>query len=161
MKKQLKRLTVITHPNPKLRLISKPINLTKIDKKTIELTQRMIITMELDKGVGLAASQIGKSIRLIVISYRDSALTLINPKITKVSKKTEISEEGCLSLPKIFGNVKRSLSVECQYSDLLGNQYIMKATGLLARVIQHEIDHLDGILFIDKATQIIDNNQES
>lgn len=155
MKKQLKKLKIITHPNPILRETSKPVNLDKVDKKTTELIERMIFTMELDAGIGIAAPQVGKKIRLIIISFKSGPMAMFNPEIKKISPKTELGEEGCLSLPKVFGNVRRSVSLECEYYDIKKTKYVLKASGLLARVIQHEIDHLNGVLFIDKAIDII------
>jgi len=105
-------------------------------------------------GVGLAAPQIGKNIRLCVINAKEGPICLINPKITKKSWTKEWGEEGCLSIPNVFGQVKRHKKITCQYFNLSGKVLKLSAEGLLARVIQHEVDHLDGVLFIDKARNV-------
>lgn len=114
----------------------------------------MAKTMIKSDGVGLAAPQIGKNIRLIVINTKSGKIAMINPKIKSKSLLKEWKEEGCLSVPDTFGLVKRNKKVACAYYDLAGNKQKITGEGLLARVIQHEIDHLDGILFIDKAKEI-------
>ncbi|MCX6800367.1 MAG: peptide deformylase [Candidatus Falkowbacteria bacterium] len=161
MKKKLKKLDLVINPNPILRNISVNVNMENLDKAFAKLIESMIFTMIEDNGIGLAAPQIGKNIRLIVINHKSNPFALINPVITKKSKRLEIGEEGCLSVPNIYGNVQRYYSIECEYCDLSKNKQIMKANGLLARVIQHEIDHLDGILFIDKAVNIIKKNESN
>jgi len=105
-------------------------------------------------GVGLAAPQIGRNIRLIVVRYLDGDLVLINPKICKKSWLKEWDEEGCLSVPGIVGDVKRCKKITIKFLDENGKLRQLTGQGLLARVIQHEVDHLDGILFIDKARNI-------
>lgn len=120
--------------------------------------QKLIIDMRetLDSmkavAIGLAAPQVGVNARIFVISpevYKNHTV-FINPKISKSFKKS-LLEEGCLSLPKIYGSVKRSVSVKIESFDENGKKFKLRATDLLAHVIQHETDHLDGILFIDKA----------
>jgi len=106
--------------------------------------------MEKNSGVGLAAPQIGKSIRLCVVNVEDEAYVLINPRITYTSALKEICEEGCLSFPGKFIPVKRAKKVRVKAQNELGEEVTIKAKGLLARVLQHEIDHLDGLLFIEK-----------
>jgi peptide deformylase len=107
-----------------------------------------------DDGVGLAAPQVGQSIRLITVTTQDGAQAMFNPEITKRSLLKEWGEEGCLSVPNTFGDVKRYKKITCTFIDVQGQKRILPAKGLMARVIQHEIDHLDGILFIDKAKNI-------
>lgn len=142
-----KTLQIITHPNPILRQKS-----AKIEKVT-ENIKRLALAMErtmLEKdGVGLAAPQVGENIRLIVVNTKDGPIHLINPKITKKSWRKELGEEGCLSVPDFYGQVKRHKKIQAVYYDKKHVKIKIKAEGLLARVIQHEIDHLDGILFID------------
>ncbi|MFH1536369.1 MAG: peptide deformylase [Patescibacteria group bacterium] len=139
--------------NKILRKKSKPIksgDISNIEK----LISDMIDTMYEDDGIGLAAPQIGKNIQLCIIGNKvtpdEKDLILINPKITFFGKKTEVLEEGCLSLPDIFGDVERSVKIRVKAKDQNGKEVIIKAKGLFARVIQHEIDHLNGILFMDK-----------
>jgi peptide deformylase len=105
-------------------------------------------------GVGLAAPQIGKSIQLIVIYFKESTLVIINPKIIKKSFSKVWGEEGCLSVPDKFGEVKRHKKITIIYTNENGQKQQLAAKDMLARVIQHEIDHLNGILFIDKARKI-------
>jgi peptide deformylase len=103
-----------------------------------------------EDGIGIAAPQVGESIRLVIINQKDKPLIMINPRIITKSIRTEIAEEGCLSVPGVFGMVKRAKKIKATALDASGKQYVLKAEGLLARVIQHEVDHLNGILFIDK-----------
>ncbi len=144
-------LKIIINPNPILRQKSSPVN-TKIisSLEYQQLYQDMTTTMLKKDGVGLAAPQIGKNIRLIVINYDKIIYTLINPVITKKSWAKSITEEGCLSVPNVFGNVSRHKKINIIYLDKHGNKQKLLAENMLARIIQHEIDHLDGILFIDK-----------
>mgnify|MGYP001570000385 FL=1 len=111
-------------------------------------------------GVGLSAPQIGKNIRLIVLNTKDGQLNLLNPELIKKSWGKNWDSEGCLSLPGIYGKVKRHKKVTCQYFNEIGEKLTLNTKGLFARVIQHEIDHLDGILFIDKAIEI-ENQQKN
>jgi peptide deformylase len=111
-------------------------------------------TMLEKDGVGLAAPQIGKNIRLIVINTQDGPIAVFNPRFLSKSFFKEWGEEGCLSVPDVFGEVKRHKKIVCEYTDETGIKATVSAQGLLARVLQHEIDHLDGILFIDKAKDI-------
>ena len=144
-----KLLPIITNPNPILR--KKSVEIKQIQTKQFQqLCLDMAKTMKEKDGVGLAAPQIGQNIRLIVINAKDGAICMINPKITKKSLIKEWGEEGCLSIPNVFGQVKRHKKITCKYLDKNGKENKIQAQGLMARVIQHEIDHLDGVLFIDK-----------
>lgn len=150
-----KILKIVTNPNPILRKISEEIGLEEAgSKKMNELCLNMAETMVKKDGIGLAAPQIGKNIRAIVINTKEGPVFMINPKIKNKSLKKEWGEEGCLSVPGVFGQVKRHKSLICVFYNIKGEKNQMKAKGLLARVIQHEIDHLDGILFIDKAKDL-------
>lgn len=150
-----KILKIITNPNAKLRKKSAKISGKEIlSLKFKELCFDMEKTMFKKDGVGLAAPQISKNIRLCVVNTGDGPIHLINPVIKKKSFRKEWGEEGCLSVPDVFGQVKRHKKVLCQYLDRNCEEVELEAEGLLARVIQHEIDHLDGILFIDKAKDI-------
>jgi len=146
-------LPIITHPNEILRTKAKEVANIKSDEIQ-QLILDMIETMLKKDGIGLAASQINKSLRIIIVNTEKGAIALINPKITKKSWKREDGEEGCLSIPGIFGIVKRYKSITVNFIDQNGDSRELKASDLLARIIQHEIDHLDGILFIDKAKKI-------
>jgi len=148
---QAKLLDIVTHPNPSLREISKELDLGLL--KTDEykkLFKDMELTMIKKDGVGLAAPQIGKNIRAIVVNTKNGLLHLVNPVLSKLSWAKQIEEEGCLSVPGVYGNVKRHKGLFCEYIDSEGNKQTIKASGFLARVLQHEVDHLDGVLFIDK-----------
>lgn len=141
--------------NPILRKESQPIELArrgrKIDGEILNLIQDMTKTMLKLDGVGLAGCQVGKNIQVFVINPNLSKkCVFINPKIIKMSKKTEILEEGCLSLPGIFIDKARAKSLKIKAVDESGKQFKLKAKDILARAIQHEIDHLNGKLIIDK-----------
>lgn len=114
-------------------------------------------TMLKKEGVGLAAPQTGKNLRIIVINSKDGVIGAINPKIVKKSWARVLGREGCLSLPGIFGQVKRHKNITVNYYDIDGKKIKLTAQGMMARVLQHEIDHLDGILFTDKAVNIEKN----
>ncbi len=138
---------VVKIPNPVLRKVADEI---KISKKTDFTINEMMRIMRKAHGIGLAAPQVGLSQRLIVIAppeYKPTAL--INPKIIKAEGE-QIGQEGCLSIPGLYGDVKRFEYVEVEAIDRKGRELIFELDGLAARVVQHEIDHLDGILFIDK-----------
>jgi peptide deformylase len=150
-----KILDIIINPNPILRKKSEEIKIEDLNNKDLqELMENMAPTMLEKDGVGLAAPQVGKNIRLIVINTKDGVQHFINPKIIKKSILKEWGEEGCLSVPHVFGMVKRSKKVYCEYFNIKGEKKSIEAYGLMARILQHEIDHLDGILFIDKAKDI-------
>lgn len=146
-------LKIITHPNPILRQKAKPIK-DIADSELQNLIPEMVELMLKADGLGLAAPQIAKSIRLIIIRYKDDNLAMINPKITAKSILKEVDEEGCLSVPNIYGQVKRCKKITVKFQDPSGKLKKMTGEGLFARVIQHEIDHLDGVLFIDKAKNL-------
>ena len=136
---------------PVLKEVCAPID--KIDAKLRTLLDNMAETMYEANGVGLAAPQVGLPIRVVVIDVGDGLLELINPMITFREGK-ETDSEGCLSLPNIFGEVERSSKVKVEFLDRRGKKKHMTGTGLLARCIQHELDHLEGTLFIDVAQSI-------
>lgn len=148
-------LKIITQPNPILRRKSKEIDLKKISSREIKsLISSMIKTMAATDGAGLAAPQIGRNITLAAVNSKDGAFCLINPRITKKSFARELGQEGCLSIPGVYGQVKRRKKITLTYYDQGGKKIKLEAQGLMARVIQHEVDHLDGVLFIDKAIKI-------
>lgn len=143
------------YPAEILRQQSTDISLEEIAKPEFaQLISDMEETMEANDGIGLAAPQIGQSINLAIIKTEDGMLPLINPKITRRSLTTESMEEGCLSIPKVYGDVRRPKVIRVSSLDLQGNKTKFTAKGMLARVIQHEVDHLNGVLFIDKAKSI-------
>lgn len=129
----------------------------KVDKKIRKLIVDMIQTMKKNQGIGLAAPQVGALKRVIVVQTDLEGrriLALVNPKILKKSSKTIINEEGCLSFPDIFLKVKRAKEVEVEGLDINGKKIKLGAKELLAGVFQHEIDHLDGILFFNRLNLI-------
>ena len=145
-------MKIITFPNKVLK--EKTDEVKEINKEVKELVETMKKIMKENKGVGLAANQIGKNLAIFVAEDKNKILTFINPKIVKFIGKEEIVEEGCLSLPKIWGYLKRYPEVIIEYQNLFGKKKKMRAKGLLAQIIQHEIDHLNGELFIDKAIEV-------
>lgn len=136
--------------NPILRKKSQPIK--KITADILDLAKGMIEIMNKNDGIGLSACQVGKNIRMFVILSELSSdkKVFINPEIIKISKKTGILEESCLSLPGITLLIKRAKSLKIKAIDENNKQFKLKAKDLLARVIQHELDHLSGILITDK-----------
>jgi peptide deformylase len=132
--------------SPVLRQRSAEIN--AVDDEVRRLVEDMFETMDAAKGVGLAANQIGVARRVAVVDAEDDRFVMIDPVIVETEGRAT-AEEGCLSLPEIYGDVSRPERVVIEALDQEGNRYRKEATGLKARAIQHEIDHLDGILFLD------------
>jgi len=142
--------------NPILRKKAEPI--LRITKEIRDLVDFMIKELSKEKGIGLAAPQIGRSIRLFICKEDNDSKKIhvfINPVIKKQSKETNIIEEGCLSLPGIVGIVERPETIIIESKNLTGKQIKMKLSNMFARVFQHEYDHLDGVLYIDRASKII------
>ncbi len=138
---------IVKIPDPVLRKVAVE---AKLNKKTNFLIDEMLRAMRKAHGIGLAAPQLGISQRIIVIAPNDFKPTaLINPKIIKAEGE-QIGQEGCLSIPGLYGDVKRYEFVEVEAMDRKGRELIFELEGMPARVVQHEIDHLDGILFTDK-----------
>ena len=133
-----------------LREASQPV--TEINDDIRRLVEDMFETMYESKGVGLAAPQVGVNLRLAIIDIGEDPLVLINPQILKHSGK-ETCDEGCLSFPGLTEKVERARKVVAEATDLDGSVYEIEADGLLARAIQHELDHLDGVLFIDRISK--------
>lgn len=124
----------------------------KIQKIITNMTETLFSMIE--TGIGLAAPQIGENVRIFILSPSISKqLIFINPTIKKSLRRTKV-QEGCLSLPKLYGFLKRSKTVKITAFDENGGEFKLKAEGLLAQAIQHEVDHLDGVLFIDKAKDV-------
>ena len=142
-------MEIITYPNKILDKRSKKVN-NPLDLDIQKLIKDMISTMNEANGAGLAAPQVGQSLRICTIQCEGETFVLINPKITSYSRGKEINEEGCLSFPGKFIPVKRSTKVKARYLNEKGEETKIKAEGMLARIIQHEVDHLDGILFIKR-----------
>lgn len=135
--------------NETLKKKAEPV--AEVTEEIRALVEEMFITMDKEEGIGLAAPQIGRSIRLFVLKADDGVKrTFINPQIIQTSTEVSSYEEGCLSIPKIYADVIRPERVTVQALNEKGRRFTLEADGLLARVIQHEYDHLDGILFIDR-----------
>ncbi len=141
-------LEIIKVPNPGLK--EKAAEVDTIDKATAELASEMINVMIKEKGIGLAAPQVNINKRLFVISLQgDQPRTFINPQVIETSLEEVEYEEGCLSIPGIYTDIRRPRLVKIQAWNEYGRRFTLDAEGFLARVIQHENDHLNGVLFID------------
>lgn len=167
-------LKVLTYPDPRLREVSKKVTDFSGSLKT--LAENMLETMYSENGIGLAAPQVGELLRLLVIDARprdtggryeenqmteletaiQQPLVIINPEIVQHEGKTTF-DEGCLSVPSFFETVERHKYIELKYQDLSGKSQILKTDGLLSIVVQHEMDHLEGTLFIDHLSYVKSN----
>ena len=148
-------MEIVTYPHPALRWKSQPI--TQIDKKLRSIVQEMFELMYEAKGVGLAANQVALPFRFFIINpandheEADQELVFINPQI--MSRKGSMEgEEGCLSLPELYGQVRRAEEIEVHAYDLKGREFQLQLDGMPSRVVQHETDHLDGVMFPDRMT---------
>ena len=148
---------ILTEPDPILRKKCDPIE--QVDSETKKLMDDMLETMYAAPGIGLAAVQVGILKRLIVVDIsraeeKKNPIFLINPQIIHKSKKTSVYEEGCLSIPGQFAEIERPAECTLKYIDYNGQEKELKADGLLATCVQHEVDHLNGILFIDYLSKL-------
>ena len=148
---------ILTEPDPILRKKCEPLE--KVDEETKKLMDDMLETMYTAPGIGLAAIQVGILKRLVVIDIskeeeKKKPIFLINPQIIHQSKNTSVYEEGCLSLPGQFAEIERPAECTIKYLDYNGKEKELKSDGLLATCIQHEVDHLNGILFIDYLSKL-------
>ena len=161
-------LLPIVHFNEAI-LRKKGAKVSTFDTSLARLANDMIETMHAARGIGLAAQQIGQALQLCVVDLREAEadytwqlngakppkelimpLILVNPRVTAVPFPTSVSDEGCLSFPEIRGDVERPDRITVNYQDPQGHAHTLEATGLLARCTQHEVDHLNGVLFIDR-----------
>lgn len=143
-------LPILNFPDPRLRTKAKPVEV--VDDQIRTLAADMLETMYAAPGIGLAASQVDRHIQLIVMDLseeKNQPLVFINPRITPLTEDTQPYEEGCLSVPLIFDKVERPARVKVDALGLDGQPFELEADGLLAVCIQHEMDHLDGKLFVD------------
>ena len=176
--------TIVTLPEPVLRRKARPV--IKFDKDLQTLIEDMVDTMRAAPGVGLAAPQVGISERVIVVEYAEpptptplprgegqgvregeepkevkpKLYVMVNPEILKTSQETVLGVEGCLSIPNLVGEVERHAMVQIKGLNRHGKPVKVKADGWLARIFQHEIDHLNGVLFTDRATRVWQPPQE-
>ncbi len=164
------RLRVTHYGEPVLREVGEPV--TEFNAELKQLAEDMFETMYAEEGIGLAAQQIDQAIQLCVVDVRPPEgaevpfqyfydkkqppldlimpLAIVNPKVTIIDPTEDVYEEGCLSFPDVRGNVNRPIGVKCEFQDVEGNPHEIECDGLLGRCILHEVDHLNGELFIDK-----------
>ncbi len=155
--------SIVQEPNVTLRAHAVPVphkDITTARIKKVITDMKVALAGEAD-GVAIAAPQIGVSLRIFVVAKRASKLltedtAFINPEIVRIGKKKEHLSEGCLSVRWKYGLVKRATSCTVRAHNTDGNEFVMSGRGLLAQIFQHEMDHLDGVLFIDKATEVQD-----
>ena len=145
-------LPIITAPDPLLKLKSEPVE--QVDDALRKLMDDMLETMYLAPGIGLSAIQVAVPKRIVVVDVARedepaNPLYLVNPELVRVSDEMAVYEEGCLSLPDHYADVERPAEIEVEFLDYHGKKQSMKAEGLLATCIQHEMDHLEGVLFVD------------
>ena len=153
-------LQIIYIPDPVLR--RKARRVTDFGPEFQRLVDDMIETMRAAPGVGLAAPQVAVSQRLMVVEYGEETdentpkklYVMVNPEITQVSAETEVGIEGCLSVPDLVGDVERFTQITIKGQSRRGQPMRVKASGWLARIFQHEVDHLDGVLYVDRATRV-------
>jgi len=152
-----KALTVLTVPDKRLRVPAETV-----DKKTIQRLRddgffdALIATMHEENGVGIAATQVGVPHRVIVVLEGSTPRVYLNPDITSHSVRTVVDTEGCLSVPGVIGLVRRAKSVTVHALDVDGKPITKKAKDLIARIFQHEVDHLNGVLYIDRAVKTME-----
>jgi peptide deformylase len=145
----MSRLSILEFPDPRLRRVAKPVE--SVTERERKLAADMLETMYESRGIGLAATQVNEGIRLVVMDLsedRDAPRFFINPEIVE-SSGTQTCEEGCLSVPGVYAEVERADKVRVRALGLDGEPFELEADGLLAVCIQHEIDHLDGKVFVD------------
>lgn len=151
------QLPIIIAPDPRLKAVSAPV--TTVDDATRRLIDDMVSTMYAAPGVGLAAPQVGVHKRIIVVDPTDGEgnprlVRMVNPEITARSDELVEHEEGCLSLPEFYEILERPRAIEVRFLDPEGRERSLAADGLLARCIQHEVDHLDGVVFVDHLSAV-------
>ena len=164
-----KNIAILQREHPVLRQHSITVDFKKTPAAKLKqiISDMTVALHSQDDGVAIAAPQIGLSLRMFVVSHKvfdmidkksliGKDLVCINPKIIKLSKKKANVEEGCLSVRWLYGKVRRSLQATLEYYDEQGKKHTLGASGLLAQIFQHETDHLNGVLFIDTATDLED-----
>jgi peptide deformylase len=158
---------IITLPHPVLRRKARKV--TDFGAELQTLIDDMIETMRVAPGVGLAAPQVNVSQRVIVVEFGDEEdedvpaklYAVVNPEITRISREVVVGTEGCLSIPEIVGDVERPVDATIKGFNRHGQPLKIKASGWLARIFQHEVDHLDGVLFVDRAERVWKLEEES
>ncbi len=150
-------LPIIWAPDPRLKVVSETVE--TVDGRVRRLMDDMLDTMYAEPGVGLSAIQVGVPRRVVVADAARQGgeprpLRLVNPAIAAASDETAVYEEGCLSLPEHFAEIERPAEIDVTYIDETGEERSLRAGGLLARCIQHELDHLEGLLFVDRLSAV-------
>ena len=151
-------LNILSYPDPRLRTIAAPVK--KVDGTIKTLIKDMIETMYDAEGIGLAASQVDQHLQLIVMDLsenKDTPMVFINPKVTPLVEEKQPYEEGCLSVPEVYDKVERPSKVRIEALDENGQAVDKEAQGLLAVCIQHEMDHLNGVIFVDYLSNLKQN----
>ncbi len=156
---------VIIIPHPTLRKKADPV--TDFGEETQQLIEDMIITLDQESGAGLAAPQVNVSQQIILVEFgseEDETIpptlyVAINPKVTRFSQELVMGAEGCLSIPGLMGEVERSQDIVVEGQDRFGEPLKMKLSGWVARIFQHEIDHLNGILYTDRTTHVWETDE--
>jgi peptide deformylase len=148
---------ILTAPDPRLKAVSQPIE--TVDDEIRKLADDLLETMYAADGIGLAAIQVGAPKRMLVMDIAQAKgerepMLFINPKILWASEETVKMEEGCLSVPEIWDDVERPAKIRAEYLDRDGKVHTLEADGLLACCLQHEMDHLDGVLFLDHLSKL-------
>ncbi len=150
-------MKIVLFPDPRLRAKNAPVD--HFDSQLAEVTQAMFDLMYKTEGVGLAAPQVGINRKLLVFNpsgkpeHPEQEMVLCNPKVLRNTKEKEFGEEGCLSFPEIRGAVSRCIGMMIQAQDLQGKDFELELQGWEARIFQHEFDHLEGILFVDRLSE--------
>jgi peptide deformylase len=150
-------LELVVLPDPILRAVSKPVE--RFDGELARFADAMLETMYAAPGIGLAAVQVGEPIRMLVIDLakKDEPRTphvFVNPEIVAFGDAPNVYEEGCLSIPDYYADVERPATVSVRYRDVTGAERLIEADGLMATCLQHEIDHLNGVLFVDHISRL-------
>ncbi len=152
-------LPIVVSPDPRLKEISKPVE--EITSSILQLLDDMLDTMYAAHGIGLSAVQVGHMLRLVTIDIEQSEegrpgnpIKMVNPEVIKMSDENNVYKEGCLSFPGHYSDVKRPKRATIKYTDEKGNPQMMEADDVLATCVQHEIDHMNGIVFVDHISKL-------
>ncbi len=148
----MSKLDILVAPDPRLKVTSQPV--PEVNDTIRRLMDDMLETMYAAPGIGLAAPQVGRPVRVIVVDVAEKdepphPYRMVNPKIVDASEELRVTNEGCLSVPDFYADVERADTITVEYQDETGAQHTLKADGMLATCIAHEIEHLDGVLFVD------------
>ena len=148
----MSKLDILVAPDPRLKLTAQPVPV--VDDATRRLMDDMLETMYAAPGIGLAAPQVGKPVRVIVVDVAEEGepphpYRMVNPEIVDASEELRVTNEGCLSVPDFYADVERADTITVKYQDEHGDKKTLKADGMLATCVAHEIEHLDGVLFVD------------